>query len=241
MAKERLVGSDGKLVTVTYDDEVAGVVGGDDLDELAGGTSGDGAGSGWYEITAIGATSTVFDTDLQVGDLFWDDGSLVLDYTGASDLDKAKKLIETEQADVTSFNLEVSKAEIDVTTLADGVRRYRTGKIDMTGSMEGITTLGETDSAGWVINNFMKVVSQSSAGATSVTVTEVDDSPIYIKGVLQKDTSGGEKEAFFWAKINLLGSSLGASGEDAQSFSSSFRIAPGDPEPTYYVREVAAV
>lgn len=225
MAKERLVGSDGKLVTVTHDTEATGD-GIDDLDQL---TSSD--GGGWYEITEIGST-TAFEEALSVGDLFWDDGTMTLE-TG----DKVKYLLESEQADVTSFNLEVSKAEIDVTTLSDGVRRYRTGKIDMTGSMEGITTLGETDAAGWVINNFMRVIKQATAG--TVTVSEIDDSSIYIKGVLQKDSSSGEKESFFWAKVNLLGSSLGASGEDAQSFSSNFRIAPGDPEPTFYVREIA--
>lgn len=225
MAKERLVGSDGKLVTVTYDTEVTGD-GTDDLDTLSASDDG-----GWYEVTAIGG-STGLDSGLSVGELFWDDGTLVME-TG----DKVKYLMENEQADVTSFNLELSKAEIDVTTLSDGVRRYRTGKIDMTGSMEGITTIDQTDAAGWVINNFMKVVSQASAG--TVTVSEVDDSPIYIKGVLQKDDNTGEKEAFFWAKINILSSSLGASGEDAQSFSSNFRIATGTPDPTYYVREIA--
>jgi hypothetical protein len=230
MAKERLVGSDGKLVTVEYDEEVTGD-GIETLDELQGGSAASGDGAGWWEVTAI-AASTAFDSNLEVGDLFWDDGTLVLE-TG----DKAKYLIETEQADVTSFNLELSKAEIDVTTLADDVRRYRTGKVDMTGSMEGITTLGETDAAGWVLNNFIKVISQSSAGV--VTKSPIDDNPIYIKGVLQKDITNGEKEAFFWARINLLGSSLGASGEDAQNFSSSFRIAPGNPDPTYYVREIA--
>jgi len=235
MAKERLVGSDGKLVTVTYDTAVEGNVGGDDLDTLQGdGTTGSGAG--WYEIVSISDDTSALASGLVVGDLFWDDGSLVLD-DGTGTPDSVRFLVESEQADITSFNLEVSKAEIDVTTLSDGVRRYRTGKVDMTGSMEGITTLGETDSAGWVINNFMRTIEQASAG--TVTVTAVDDDPIYIKGVLQKDTTSGEKEAFFWAKINLLGSSLGASGEDAQSFSSSFRIAPGDPEPTYYVREIA--
>jgi len=229
MAKERLVGSDGKLVTVTYDDEVTGDAS-DDLDTLQG--DGDEfSGQGWYEVTAIGGTSALA-AGLSVGDLFWDDGSLVL---GTDD--KAKFLIENEQADVMSFNLEVSKAEIDVTVLSDDVRRFRTGKVDMSGSIEGLTTLGETDKAGWVLNNFMKTIEQASTG--TVTVTAIDDSPIYIKGVLQKDASSGEKEAFFWARINLLSSSLGASGEDAQNFSTSFRIAPGNPDPTYYVREIA--
>jgi len=225
MAKERLVGSDGKLSTITFDTAATGD-GTDDLNDLTASTEG-----GLYKIVAIG-DPTGFATGYSVGDIFYDDGTLVLE-TG----DEVQFLIESEQADVTSFNLEINKAEIDVTVLSDNQRRYRTGKTDMTGSMEGITTLGETDSAGWVINNFLRVLDQASDG--SVTVNSVDDSPIFIKGTLQKDTSTGETEAFFFAEVVLLGSSLGASGEDAQSFSSNFRIAAGSTEPTYYTRAIA--
>lgn len=219
MAKENLIGSDGKLVTVTYGDAITG-------------PSGTIAADGWHEITGIAESSSDLPANSYVGMLVW----LEEDDTLASG-DSVKPLVEKEQGDVTSFNLEISKPEIDVTTLSDGTRRYRSGKIDMTGQLEGITTLGATDATGWVMNNFLKMVKQASVG--TVTVTNVDDAPIYLKGVLQKDVSAGEKESFFWAKVNLLGTSLGASGEDAQNFSSNFRIAPGDPEPTFYVREIA--
>lgn len=234
-AKERLVGSDGKLVTVTLGSALTGDDT-SDLDELAGGTSGDGTGAGWYEVASISDGTSALDSNLSVGDLFWDDGTMVL-ASGTSSDDEVKPLSETEKADIQSFSIEMSRAEIDVTTLSDGVKRYRAGKTDMTGSMEGLTTLGETTDGGYIVNNFIRVITQSSAGA--VTIAEVDDDPIYIKGVIQKDTSAGETESFLWAKVNILSSSLGASGEDAQSFSSNFRIAPGDPEPTLYLREIA--
>lgn len=230
MEAERLIGSDGKLVTVDIDAEVIGDAA-QTLDELAGGAAASGAGEGWWSITALAAVSA-FPSGLVVGDLFWDDGTLV-PATG----DKCSYLDETEKADIQSFSIEINKAEIDVTTLSDGVKRYRAGKTDMTGNMEGITTLGETDAAGYIINNFIKVINQAAAG--TVVVAAPNGSPIYIKGVIQKSTASGEKEAFIWAKVNILSSSLGASGEDAQSFTSNFRIAPGDPEPTLYIREVA--
>lgn len=230
MAIDRLIGSDGKLVTVDLEAEVVGDAI-DTLDELAGGLAASGDGAGWWSITAL-AASSAFPSGLSVGELFWDDGTLV-----PAVGDKCSLLTETEKADIQSFSIEINKAEIDVTVLADAVKRYRAGKTDMTGSMEGLTTLGETDAAGYIINNFIKVISQASAG--TVVVSEADGSAIYIKGVIQKSTASGEKEAFIWAKVNILSSSLGASGEDAQSFTSNFRIAPGDPEPTLYVREVA--
>lgn len=220
MAKERLIGSDGKLVTVTFGAELSGPS--DTIED-----------TGWHQITGKASSSSDLPAGSLVGDLVW----LEEDDTLASG-DKVKPLNETEKSDVTSFSIEISKAEIDVTTLSDNVKRYRAGKTDMTGQMEGITTLGQTDAPGGVINSFIRIVKQSALGA--VTVSEVDGSPLYIKGVIQKDDSPEEKEAFVWAKVILLGTSLGASGEDAQSFSSNFRIAPGDPDPTLYVRTVAA-
>ena len=212
---ERLTGNDGKLVTVTYGEEVTtGAL----LEQ-------------WYEVTAIAATSG-FAAITVVGDLVWGDGITLVNS------DKAKPLVEAEQADITSFNLEISKAEIDVTTMSDTVRRYRAGKTDMTGSLEGITTLGETDSAGWVLNNFL-AVNRTAADGT-ITKSAIDSSPLYIKGVIQRDTStAGEQEAFLWARVTILGTSLGAGGDDAQSFSSNFRVAPGNPDPTLYLRTIS--
>jgi hypothetical protein len=226
---ERLIGSDGKLVTVELGTELNGD-GQKTLDELAGGTAGDGIGKGWYRVSALAASSAL-PSGLSVGDLFWDDGTLV-PVSG----DSVQPLSETEKSDITNFSIEINRAEVDVTTISDNVKRYRAGKTDMTGSLEGITDLGITTAAGYIINNFIRVIEQAADGA--VTVNSIDDSPIYLKGVIQKSTASGEKEAFIWAKVSILSTSLGAGGEDSQSFSGNFRIAPGDPEPTFYLREV---
>lgn len=232
MAKDRLIGSDGKIVTVTKDDTNYTGDGTQTVDELAGGDAASGDGAGWYEIATVADTS-VFDSALSAGDLWWTDGSDVLE-TG----DEITPLNETEQSDVTSFSIEMTKAETDVTTLADSVKRYRaSGKVDWSGSLEGITELGVTDNDGWALNNFIRTIEYASNG--DVTVSDIDDADIYLKGVLQKDATSGEKEAFVWVKITLTSSSLGASGEDAQSFSSNFRVATGDTTPTLYIREVA--
>ena len=232
MAKDRLIGSDGKIVTVTKDQSNHSGDGTQTVDELGGGSNGDGTGAGWYEIAAIG-DPTAFDTALSVGDLWWTDGSDIPE-TG----DEITPLSETEQSDVTSFSIEMEKAETDVTTLSDTVKRYRaSGKVDWSGSLEGITELGVTENQGWAINNFIRTIQYASDG--SPTVSAIDDSDIYLKGVLQKDTDSGEKETFVWVQITLTSSSLGASGEDSQSFSSNFRVATGGVEPTLYIREVA--
>ena len=214
-SKERLVGTDGQLVSVTFGEEV---------------TSG-ALGEQWYRVTGIAASSGI-PAAVNVNDLIWGDG-ITLDPNG----DAVEPLEETIQADITSFNIEITRNEIDVTTLTDSTRRYRGGKTDMNGSLEGITSIGDTDNPGWVMNKVMAINRTDAAGA--VTVDDVDEAAVYIKGVIQKDVSPGEREAFIWARIFVLGSTIGASGEDAQSFSANFRIAPGEPDPTIYIREIA--
>lgn len=217
LEQERLVGSDGKLVTVNFSTELVGTT--DSITE-----------AGWYRVQSKAESDSELPTNSEVGDLVYlEEGSL-------ADGDAVTTLDEREQADVTGFNIEISKAEIDVTTLSDSVRRYRTGKTDMNGSMEGITTLGETDQSGWVLNNFLRVIKQTG---NEVEIRQIDESPVYLKGYIQKDEGGTQREAFVWARVNLLGASLGASGEDSQNFSSNFRIAPGDPDPTLYIRDLS--
>lgn len=218
MARSRLSGNYGKLVTV----------------ELGDAETSDPVPEGWHKITSLAASQSSFYESLSVNDLIYSDGEL-----SNGDGNEYAPLNETDKADVTNFSFDMSKEEIDVTTLTDDTRKYVAGKNDITGSIEGNFILGETDQAGWVINNFLKVIEQQDGG-TSVTVSEIDDSDIYIKGVLQKDTSAEETETFVWAKITLTGSGLGATMDDAQSFSGSFRVAGGEEEPTLYLRTIPA-
>jgi hypothetical protein len=217
MARERLSGNYGKLVTV----------------ELSDAATTDPVPEGWHKISSLAVSQSSFHESLQVGDLIWSDGTLA-----NGDGNEYQTFTETDQTDVTNFSFEMSKEEIDVTTLTDDVKKYVAGKNDITGSIEGNFTLGTSDNAGWIINNFLRVVEQQD-GITSVVVKAIDDSDLYLKGVLQKDTSSGEKETFVWAKITLTGSSLGAQMDEAQTFSGSFRVAGGDEEPALYVRTIA--
>jgi hypothetical protein len=79
---------------------------------------------------------------------------------------------------------------------------------------------------GSLVNKFMKLV---SSGASSVTVTDIDTSPLYIQGVLQKDGSPGETLYHFFAQVELFGMKLGAASGDAQAFDSDFRVIGNDP------------
>lgn len=217
MARTKLSGNYGKFVTVA----------------LGNAVTTDPVPEGWHKITSLVASQSSFAASLSVGDLIYSDGSL-----DNGDNNEYKPLNETDQTDIGTFSFEMSKEEIDVTTLTDDVTKYVAGKTDITGSFEGVFTVGVSDQQGWVINNFMRTIEQQD-GVTSVTVTEIDDSDLYIKGVLQKDTSAGETEEFVWAKVTLTGSNAGASMNEAQTVSGSFRVAPGDgEEPTLYIRTI---
>lgn len=217
---KRLVGRDGKLVRV-------------DLGEEAVGTAIDSEGdTGWYLIVEKAEESSGIPEELHEGDLYWVDGTdnnLVAD-------DKLKPLDETALCDVEEFSFEISQNEIDVTTLCDDTRRYRGGTKDMSGQLQGIFTLGETDQSGGMANKFMRVVQQDDDG--TVEVHEVDGAPVWLKGLLQKPINGAKTEAFIWMQVILLGFSGGATGDDKQQFTSNFRISSQSGEPTLYERNL---
>lgn len=215
----RLVGADGKLVKVELGDEL------DHMDTIDT--------DGWYKITAIAESDSDLPPELSVGDLVYLENGDSL-----SEGDKVRPLEETDLCDVDSFSLEVNQNEIDVTTLCDGTRRYRGGKIDMSGSLEGVFTLGITDVKGGITNKFFRIIKR--AENADVTVHEVDGSPIWLKGVVQKESEESGREAFYWMQVQLLGYNAGAQSEDKQSFTSNFRISAESEEPTLYERELAS-
>lgn len=232
MATKRLTSENAAIFRADEGTEVVGD-GTDTLDELAGGLAASGDGAGYWLITAIDDVSSGFATNLEVGMVFYDAGTLVLE-----DGDKAKPLSKETMSDVQSFTFEFSVDEIETTTLADEYKVYNLGKTDMTGTIEGVFEKGTTDVAGGIMNKFVRVVRQAAAG--TVTVTAVDDSPIFVMAFIDANTTAGETEGFFFAQVQLLGANLGASQSDKQSWSSSVRLAPGVYTPTLYFRELAS-
>lgn len=166
--------------------------------------------------------SSIFPIGYSAGDLWLGEGST---FTAT---DSAKLTTFTEIADITSFTLEYSADEIEVTVLADEVKKYRRGKTDMSGTVEGINIISEMNKAGSFINRFMKIVSATAGNVA--TLNEIDGSALYCQFYIQKDSlTVGETHAFLFAQVDLYGTSLGASVADAQSWSSNVRIIGNDP------------
>lgn len=182
-------------------------------------------GEGMYVITAKAASSSVFPTGLNVGDLYPALGTEVL-----ASGDKVKKLALTHVADCTGWQLDITQSEIDVTRLKDKFKKYRLGKKDASGTVNSIMTLGVSDETDGMIAKTIKTFRRKISGnTTDISVTESDNEPIYFLGYVNKTEVAGETEAFIFGQAYLFNVKLGGSTGNAQSFDSSMRLTGQDP------------
>lgn len=204
MAK-RLIGSDGKLVIGSFGTEV---------------TTGTLVAGKWYLVTAVGGTSGL-PVGATVGYMLKGDGETL----GAGD--KVKLWTGQDMCDIQSWGLEFAKDSVDVTTFCDTVRTKRGGKTDVNGSCEGVFTTAVTSIDGGFLNQFMDIVRQTPGETVEYKVTLAEGSTMMVQLYADKTANDPEEiEAFYLAPIELTGFSASAGGEDAQSFSAPFVIAP---------------
>jgi hypothetical protein len=191
------------------------------LDALGGGTLGDKSGAGMYIVTAKGTTS-FFPSLLKVGELYPAAGSEVLTVG-----DKVKKLTLTQVADATGWKFSISRSKIETTRLAHRFKKYRLGKYDASGTLSSIFTVGITDANGGLITKTMKMFKKAANG--TITITEVDDSPLYFLGYVRKTSVSGETEDFVFGQIYLHDMTLGGQSGSAQSYDANMSLTGIDP------------
>lgn len=202
MARDRLIGNYGKVAK--------GALG----TAVTTGTLTDGQ----LYIAKVVDASTALPAGIQVGYPFTADGTEDI----TSTTDEVYPLTLTDQCDVQSWTLEFSSNEVDVTTLCDTSKVYEKGRVDPSGTIEGVFTLGTTDSDGGFANSFIDIVSQADDGG-AITINAIDDSAIYLVLYKQKSDASGETEAFYIVPAVVLSFSDNVTDGEAQSFSSSFR------------------
>ncbi len=222
MGISRLVGSDALLQKVTFGTPE---------------TTGTPDAKKWYKIE-LKTGDTVFPTGFGVGDFI--QGEMCVTLAEFSATNSASEATFATVQDARSFTIELSKDEIDVTVLADGNKKYRAGKQDFSGTVEGITIIDEAKKANSIMNRFFRTVTGTNNQGTGDTVLNpLSTGDYYIRGLLQKDDTVGETEVFFFAQIELFGYSLGASMDGAQEWSSGLRLVGADPL-IYFVDSVKA-
>lgn len=207
MSTKKLIGKDGKIFKCTKGTEITATT------PLA---------EGFYVATAIAAASGLPD-GLEVGYPFYASGKtgqVITPVTG----DKTIKLTLTEMADIKSAGLEFKKEEVDVTTLSDDLKTYRAGFSDAQGSLDGITTIGVSET---LIGKFIPTVVQG-ADLQDVVISEVNGDSLYMMLEINATSTDTEPVAMYFAPVSLLSYKASIAVDGEQSFSSDFRIAPDD-------------
>jgi hypothetical protein len=206
MNKDRLIGSDASLYKMSF-----GAA-------LVTGTMTSGS---WYKIAAVSGT-TVFEAGFSVGDLYLGNGKTLTATNSAS------LASPTIVADASGFDMAFSRDEIEVTVLADDIKKYRPGKTDLSGTVRGINFISEMNKAGSIMSRFIRSAS-ATAGNVS-TFRGIDGTELYGQFYVQDDTTtSGETQAFLFGQIELYGYNLGAAIGDAQAWESGMRFIGADP------------
>jgi hypothetical protein len=219
--EKRLIGEDAEL----YLDEAL-------VNKIAAGVT---IVGNFYQVVAKGG-STALPAGLDVGDWFVAESIITL-ATG----DIVDEAAPTNFIDVTGYSVEMSKAEIDVTTLSDVIKSYRAGKTDMTGSFDGISTINALAATDQVARNavyarFINTITQD--GTTIVSSGGGVDTLAYFFGYLNKTAVTGEVEEVLVLPVRLTSMTLASVSVDgAQTFSGNFRI-DGSKKPCLLQREV---
>ena len=216
MAEEtkRLVGKDGEVYAATKG-------------ALIEGNGSTALTDGYYIVAAVASTSSALPAGLQAGYVFKGSAEIT-----PAEGDNVIPLTLARKCDITSFSVEYSADEIDVTTLCDTQRSYRAGFTDATGTLEGVTTIGLSE---YLMEKFIPIIEQTGE---TVTVTEINGDALIVRLVLNKQTAGGTVMSYF-APIALTSYNIGASVDDAQTYTANFRNTPDDDLKPCILKEIA--
>lgn len=214
---KRLVGADGALYIGSLGDAIS---------------TGDLAEGSIYLVMTVGSASAL-PAGCKPGFFYLGQGETLA--TG----DSVKLWTGAAMCDITTWSLELTKDQIDVSTFCSTVREKRAGKTDVTGTIEGIFTTEVTSVDGGFLNQFIDVVRQNPDGTTEYSVSLASGETMLVMLYADaKANEAGEVMAFYAAPIELTGFSASAGSEDAQVFSSPFGIAPHDDFGLQYVEYI---
>lgn len=214
--KSTLIGNDGAVYLGERGSAIAGG-GADDLDTLAG--NGDvGSGAGIYQIAAMAATGSVFSwSDAEVGDYFWDDGTLVL----ATD-DEVYALPTVEDATIKGWQISPSKSKVDTGVFKDKQKTYRMGKADMSGSVTGLMTADDFT----LSDRFVERMTTASDG--SKTKNAIKDDPFYVVLWLKHKAKSGEKRLAMVGRVEAENFEFSVQEDSADEFTCNIAPTTGD-------------
>jgi hypothetical protein len=161
MAEERrLVGNDAKLMRGTKGSLVTQVVG--ETNTIASDT--------WVMIAAKSSVGSAFG-GLVAGDMYYNTTAAAItpNYVGAGDADAWYPFTFADMLDLAGWSIELTKDKIDVTVIADSVKKYRNGKADATGSASFVFIKGISDVAtSGIMDSFFRIADIDDTGVATV-------------------------------------------------------------------------
>ena len=211
---KRLVGKDGEVYAATKG-------------ALVEGNGSTALTDGYYIVAAVASTSSALPAGLKAGYVFKGSPEIT-----PAEGDNVIPLTLARKCDITSFSVEYSADEIDVTTLCDTQRSYRAGFTDATGTLEGVTTIGLSE---YLMEKFIPIIEQTGE---TVEVTKINGDALIVRLVLNKQSAGGTVMSYF-APIALTSYNIGASVDDAQTYTTNFRNTPDDDLKPCILKEIA--
>ena len=221
---QALVGDDGKVYSATIGTEQTG----DGLASLD---------EGFYLVTAVGDPTTGWPAvsgatgavAIQPGYIIKVSGDdSIIPETG----DKYKELTLTSRCDVQDWSGSWTKTAIDVTSLCDTQTVYAAGKADFTGTINGVTKIGDTTGPEGFLRSFITIIQQD--GDTSIDLYEKTDEILFAYLVMREGDATADEQGLF-LPIEIYGAGVGGTIGSAQTFSSEFRIAnSADVKPALY-------
>jgi len=178
----------------------------------------------WYAVKSVKASGSALPTNLEAKYVFRGDAGIVPEVG-----DDVYPITLTELCDIQNWSMDFSKDEIEVTTLCDLLKNYLAGRSDLSGTLEGITTLGITDEADGFITKFIDKVKQV-ADLSSVTLTKANNTKIFLKLDINKENQVGDTEvhATYFMPVIITSFTAGVNNGEAQTFTSAFRTASND-------------
>jgi hypothetical protein len=208
----KLIGDDGFLSTATPGAEIAG----DGLTALP---------EGIYLITKVNSTTSGFPAPAGAGEAAAV-GDVLVVKTGVTITpetdDDVITLTLTDDCDISSFQMDFTKDEVEVTTQCNSTKFFRAGKSDMSGTLEGSYTVGVTNKSDGKLREFIDLVEQDGGASFDRFVQQEN---IIIGFFYVNNDANLADEQYVVAAYQIYGQSLGGAIGEKQGFSSSFKFA----------------
>lgn len=191
--------------------------------------------AGWYLVNAK-ATSSALPSGTTLKVPFYTSettGHIVTPAIG----DKVYPITFTCRADCQGVNLDLTKDELESTVLCSEVKTYLAGRVDASGSFNGVTTVGVSED---LAGKFFDSVVQETDGTQ--TMTSINNEPIFLQISTNKASIAGESIEFYLFPAILLSFTAGADNGAIQTFETNFRITQHDEvAPVFFELKQSAV